>query len=166
MLDHQTCFRVPRLNYCAVRSSTQYSGAVRSERESERERERSNLIRFYGSTCILLEQLVSTWSENVYFTHFYQMFSNNSDGRMLKNIYIWFYIQGLTPTPPLSPWKRKLYAFSRLDQSENIIDRFRSVGLRKLHKKLFRQFLNQIETWNKDFPLDPSRFVQLHNIVL
>ena len=111
------------------------------ERERERERERSNLIRFYGSTCILLEQLVSTWSENVYFTHFYQMFSNNSDGRMLKYIYIWFYIQGMTPTPlRLNPHpslleKKKLYAFSRLDQSENIIDRFRSVGLRKLHKK-------------------------------
>ena len=84
------CFTVKGLNCFAEISSkvsTQYCGAVRDAKRRQRS-ERSNSIRFYGSTCILLEQLVSTWSGSVYFTHFYQMFSNNSDGRMLKNIYI------------------------------------------------------------------------------
>ena len=73
VLNHEMCFRVPRLNCFAV-ISTQYSGAVRNAQRRDRESKRSNLTRFYGSTCILLERLVSTWSGSVYFTHLYQMF--------------------------------------------------------------------------------------------
>ena len=91
----------------------------------EREGERSNLIRFYGSTCSLLEQLVSTWSGLVYFTHLYQMFSNKCHGKRKKEIFYQRFKR--------SPYNWKICSFlrflsKRLDQSGNIIERFESAS--------------------------------------
>ena len=97
----------------------------------DRESERSNSIRFYGSTCILLEQLVSTWSGSVYFTHLYQILSKKKKKLKGKvHNLMQFSIPGrMNEKLPTTLNIYFFYTFSvRLDQSENLIDTFLSAS--------------------------------------
>ena len=140
---------------CGAAISTQYTvrDTVRREREGER-----------GVTWfVFMAQLVFCWSSLLAPGRpmFILLISIKCSPTILSNDF-----QQGSPPFPLSNLKNLFHAFSKseLDQSENIIERFESAW-ESYTKKWFRQFQNQIERWNGDFPLDPSRFLQLHNIV-